>query len=416
VKKQQLKHTMSGLMDRVRDYFSDREEEVELGEALEFYREENKQEIQKAGRKAEKLMQETGELVEEFDNSLEELKGYEHEKGIQAVEDVADNFYNSRKKMVERFDVGEDLDEHTENFADFVEEVNDVSRKEGEVLKFIEKQSGSLPSVIQKLVDHNEKLENFMENSYSAVRAEAQLKEDLEEIRERKQELADLRDEMERSDKEDLIVKKEELEQKIDEVENSQEWIKKNEKEKRIKKLEEEKEEIMSELSRQVSAVERPVKKLLYSVENKDLEFKADQKKLEKMLDRKFHEIEGLEKVLDEAEQKMEENEIADRNKRKKFLKAKTELSDLEQKKYAVDQKDKEIKEIQSELDEMTVTGKKEDLEKEAEELRKKIEEKEAEMEEKKREVDRLSGEIEDLENQVEELLNENLEIEVELA
>jgi chromosome segregation ATPase len=318
--------------------------------------------------------------------------------------------------MVERFDVGEDLDEHTENFADFVEEVNDVSRKEGEVLKFIEKQSGSLPSVIQKLVDHNEKLENFMENSYSAVRAEAQLKEDLEEIRERKQELADLRDEMERSDKEDLIVKKEELEQKIDEVENSQEWIKKNEKEKRIKKLEEEKEEIMSELSRQVSAVERPVKKLLYSVENKDLEFKADQKKLEKMLDRKFHEIEGLEKVLDEAEQKMEENEIADRNKRKKFLKAKTELSDLEQKKYAVDQKDKEIKEIQSELDEMTVTGKKEDLEKEAEELRKKIEEKEAEMEEKKREVDRLSGEIEDLENQVEELLNENLEIEVELA
>jgi hypothetical protein len=407
---------MSGLMDRVRDYFSDREEEVELGEALEFYREENKQEIQKAGRKAEKLMQETGELVEEFDNSLEELKGYEHEKGIQAVEDVADNFYNSRKKMVERFDVGEDLDEHTENFADFVEEVNDVSRKEGEVLKFIEKQSGSLPSVIQKLVDHNEKLENFMENSYSAVRAEAQLKEDLEEIRERKQELADLRDEMERSDKEDLIVKKEELEQKIDEVENSQEWIKKNEKENRIGKLEEEKEEIMSELSRQVSAVERPVKKLLYSVENEDLEFKADEKKLEKMLDRKFHEIEGLEKVLDEAEQKMEETDIADRDKRKKFLKAKTELSDLEQKKYAVDQKDKEIEEIQSELDEMTVTGKKEDLEKEAEELRKKIEEKEAEMEEKKREVDRLSGEIEDLENQVEELLNENLEIEVELA
>lgn len=416
MKKQQLKHTMSGLMDRVRDYFSDREEEVELGEALEFYREENKQEIQKAGRKAEKLMQETGELVEEFDNSLEELKGYEHEKGIQAVEDVADNFYNSRKKMVERFDVGEDLDEHTENFADFVEEVNDVSRKEGEVLKFIEKQSGSLPSVIQKLVDHNEKLENFMENSYSAVRAEAQLKEDLEEIRERKQELADLRDEMERSDKEDLIVKKEELEKKIDEVENSQEWIKKNEKENRIGKLEEEKEEIMSELSRQVSAVERPVKKLLYSVENEDLEFKADEKKLEKMLDRKFHEIEGLEKVLDEAEQKMEENDIADRDKRKKFLKAKTELSDLEQKKYAVDQKDKEIEEIQSELDEMTVTGKKEDLEKEAEELRKKIEEKEAEMEEKKREVDRLSGEIEDLENQVEELLNENLEIEVELA
>lgn len=407
---------MAGLLNRIRDYFSDREEEVELENVLDFYRKENKEELDRAQRNAEKLMRETEELVEEFDNSLEELKGYEHEKGIQTVEDVADNFYKSRKKMVKRFDIGNDIEDHIENFSEFVETVNDVSRKEGEVLKFIEKQSGNLPSVIQKLVEHNEKLEEFKKNSYSAVRAEHKLEKLLNEISERKQELSDLRDQLEGSEKEDLVEKKDKLEQRIDEVENSKEWREKNEREARIEKLEKEKEEIMSELSRQVSAVERPVKKLLYSVENEDLEFEADEGKLEKMLDRKFHEIEGLEKVLDEAEDKMKENDIADRGKRKKFLKAKTELSDLEEKKYNVDQKEKEIEEIRSELDEMTIVSKKEDLKREAEQLRKKIEEKEAEMEEKKREADRLSGEIRDLENKIEDLLNDNLGIQVELA
>jgi predicted nucleic acid-binding Zn-ribbon protein len=406
---------MAGILDRFRDYFSEREEAVKLEDAIEFYREENSDEIRRAERKAEELMQQTRELTEEFDESLEELKGYEHEKGIQAVEDVADNFYSSRKKMLERFENPEEIREHVKQFSEFVENVNDVSRKEGEVLKFIEKQSGDLPSAIQKLVDHGEKLEDFLEEDYSAVEAEEELEELLNDIKERKEETSRLKDEIDNFEIKELVEKKDELEQKIDEVEKSEEWTEKTEKEKRIEKLEEEKEEIMNQLSRQVSAVERPVKKLLYSVDNEDLEFKSDEEKLRKMLDRKFHEIEGLEKVLEEAVRKMEENDIADSDKRKKFLEAKTELSNLEEKKYNVDQKEEEIEHIREELEQLDVVERREDLEEEAGELRKKIEEKESEIEDKEREVDRIGGEVEDLENQVEEILNDNLGFEVNL-
>jgi myosin heavy subunit len=406
---------MAGILDRFRDYFSEREEAVKLEDAIEFYREENSDEIRRAERKAEELMQQTRELTEEFDESLEELKGYEHEKGIQAVEDVADNFYSSRNNMLERFENPEETREHVKQFSEFVENVNDVSRKEGEVLKLIEKQSGDLPSVIQKLVDHGEKLEDFLEEDYSAVEAEEELEELLNDIKERKEETSRLKDEIDNFEIKELVERKDELEEKIDEVEKSDEWTEKTEKEKRIEKLEEEKEEIMNQLSRQVSAVERPVKKLLYSVDNEDLEFNSDEEKLRKMLDRKFHEIEGLEKVLEEAGRKMEENDIADRDKRKKFLEAKTELSNLEEKKYNVDQKEEEIEQIREELEQLDVVERREDLEEEAGELRKKIEEKESEMEDKKRELDRISGEVEDLENQVEEILNDNLGFEVNL-
>lgn len=404
------------ILQPVKNLFSQRTETVELGDTLEFYREEKKDEMKQAERKAEKLMDKTDELLHEIDEALEELKGYEHEKGIQTVEDVADNFYNSRKRMLDRFEPPRDIQDHTKEFGELVEEFNDVSRKEGEVLKFIENQSGDLPQLIEKMVNHREKLENFLENDYTAVTGYHKLEDRLQEISDRQKELSELRDDLSTSEIKELKQRKKELEKKISSVEESTEWQEKIRKEEKIEQLEEEKEQIITDLSREVSRIERPVKKLLYSVENDDVDFNADQEKLRKLLDRGFYEIEGLEQVLNETERVLEEEDIADRDKRRKFLDAKVELSNLEDKKYEVDNKEEQIQELQNELDQMTVTEKRNDLREEAKELRQKIERKEDELEKDKEEADRLAGEIKDLEDKVENDLNKYLDPEIELA
>jgi chromosome segregation ATPase len=403
------------LLESVKKFFSNRTETVELGEVTDFYREEKESEIKEAERKAEELMDQTDNLLEELDEGIEELKGYEHDKGIQAVEDVADNFYSSRKRMIERFDSPDGIEEHVEEFADFAEEFNDVSRKEGEVLKFIEKQSGKLPQTIEKLVSHREELEEFLENEYTAVSNLEEIRERLGDISDRRKELSELRDRIDESEIKDLKERKDELEGRMEKVEQSQEWQEKTRKEEKIEELEQDKQDIISELSRQVSRIERPVKKMLYSIENEDVGFEADEDKLRKLMDREFHEIEGLGPVLKETEKVLKEEDIADRDKRKKFLKAKAELSQLEERKHEVGELEEEISQLQKSLDKMDVQEKRNDLQKQAQELRQKIERKEEQLEERKTEADRLVGEIEDLEQQIQSVLNKAFGFDVKL-
>ncbi|PSH00167.1 MAG: hypothetical protein BRC28_00840 [Nanohaloarchaea archaeon SW_4_43_9] len=406
---------MAGVLDRVRNYFSNREETVKLSEAANFYREENSEGIERAERKAENLMQETDELLGEFEDSLEELKGYEHEKDIQAVEDVADNFYTSRKKMLRRFEDPDEIREHSEEFGKLVEEVNDVSRKEGEVLKFIEKQSGDLPGVIQKLVDHKEKLEEFLEKEYFAVEVEEELEEVLEEIDERREEISELEDEIEDSTVENLENNLEDARENLRELENSEEWMEKEDKQNRIEKLEDERDRILSNLSKEVSRTERPVKKVLYSIKNDETEFDSNHEKLEKMLDREFKQLEGLDRVLGEVGDLMEKEDIVDKDKQKKFEDAREELSRLDERKEELRQKEQEIEIREQELEDMSIQEEAEKLEKKIGELENRIDEAERERSRKRQLVEDKKKEIEDRRNRVRSLIENSLGFEVKL-
>lgn len=405
-----------GFLESAKKFFSDRNENVEIGETANFYREEKTRDINRVEKKAERLMQETEEILERLEESLEELKDYEHDKDIQAVEDVADNFYSSRKRMLERFNYQDNVEPHVEEFSGFVEEFNDVSRKEGEVLKFIESQSGDLPDRIEETVSHKEKLEDFMENEYAVKRNLEEIESKLEKIRDREKEIEELRETDGSSAIEELKQEKEELEQKIEEVEESSEWSEKTSKEQKIDRLEQEKQDIISELSSEVSKIERPVKKLLYSVENENVEFEADEEKLRRLMEREFHEIEGLGRVLTETGEVLEQEDIADSDKREKFQEAREKLSELEERKNEIQENQKTVETLESELSEMDIEEKRDRTRKELRNVENKIEEKKKEMEERKDREKEVESRIESLEKEIESDLNQWLGFEVNVS
>ena len=49
-------------------------------------------------------MNETQSHVEKLDSDLEELKDYSDAEDLNIVEDVAKNFYRTRKNLVQQFD------------------------------------------------------------------------------------------------------------------------------------------------------------------------------------------------------------------------------------------------------------------------------------------------------------------------
>lgn len=404
------------MLEFLKKLLSNRTEEIEPGEAPELYRREKSGEIEKAEKKAERLMDESEKIVEEIDQSLEELKDYEDEKGIKAVEDVAENFYHSRKKMIEKLELPENIEEHESELDEFAEEFNDVSVKEGKVLKHIDKGEGELPQTIQQLTDHIEKLQAFLREEYDAVRAHEEIREKAEELQEKKVQYRQLEEQTGEDSVEELENELKDKKQEIEELRESDDWTRKKEMEKEIEELNDDREDIQNWMSRQVSKVDRSLKKILYEVENGDIEFEADLEKLKKLENQDFSELEGVEEELSEAQDILEENDIVEPSQEEKFDKVARELSGLEERKNEIRQIDQSINEIENKLQELDVDERESELVKEKERLEQDIEEERENQSDLEEELEELRDEIRQLEGRLKNRLEKGLGITVELT
>ena len=398
----------------MKKFLSTRSERLQRDEVISFYRNERQEEIRRANDKAERLVSETESLVDDLEDSIQELKDFQHEKDIQAVEDVADNFYNSRKRMIRRFEPSENIEEHVEQFGDFMDEFNDVSEKEGQVLKFIESQSGDLPRKIDQLVSHREKLERFLEEDYSVVSRMEKLEERIDRIREKEEALEKTESKIDDSKLERLEEEKEDIEQRIESVTSSDEWSKKLEMEKKVDQLDGDVEKINSQLSKQVSKIERPVKKMIYSVENEDLEFEGDVSKLRMLMDRKFRELESLDEALEETERLLQEEGIADSTKIEKFREASEKLSNVKTRNETIREKKDRIEQLEKSLDGMQIVEKRDDLRRNLKSLEEEIESEREKIEQRKERKKEIEEENEDIENEIESDLDSAFSFDIE--
>jgi chromosome segregation ATPase len=406
---------VTGLLESIRNLVSTREERVSEDDVVEFYRREKQAELENAREKADRFSDETSKILRQLEDHLEELRGYRDEKGIQAVEDVAENFHNSRKNMIQELEVPADIREHEEELSRFVEEFNDVSQKEGQVLKHIEKGGGGLPDANQDLVDHHRDLQEFLETGYSPVRDLQQIREKQQEISEKRERLEQVERELEQPGTEELESKVQEKKEELEELENSQDWREKQEKEQRIEELREEKKQMVSDLSRQVSRIDRSLKKILYSIENGEVEFDADREKLEKLADQDFHRVSDPSEELEEALRIIEENDIVSETQRERFSGSVEKLSDLEKRKDEMSEKEDEINRLEQQLEDMEVQEEKRKLEREIESLEDDLEEKKQERNELEEERKKLETEIQSLRKGLEQKLESSLSFKVEL-
>lgn len=400
------------ILDSIRKKFSAEEVELEPGQAAEFFQDQKQKELEKAESRAEDHVEKTRELIEELEDDLERLQDFEDRQGLDVVEDVAENFYRSRMNLVQKFTPSDDPGKHAEDLEGFIEEFNDVSRKEAEVMKRIRKSSNDLLNPLEKLDSHLEEFQNFLENEYSVVKTREEIDGLLEKKRSIEKEVENLRER-----RKNIELPKEKIEdtrEKIEELEESEEWKRKKELETRLEKLENERKNARRQLSRDISGLERGLKKLVYEIENSDVEFVHDTDKLEQLIDSGFPENPVPE--LEEALEILEDEDIIGGRQLDKFRSSVESLRDYPGRMETLEELDDKISSVEEQLEQLEVEDKKQSLEKREQSLQRQLEERKNEIKNIESEIERKKEDRARVIEKLEATLNQTLPQEIELT
>lgn len=382
-----------GLKEKITSVFSPEKEEIEIDytKAPEEFRQRKSSELENARGRKQDLVERSHDLAERIEDSLEEVKDYRDVDDLKAVEDVAESFYTSRKRLLEDLEFSEDLENHLTDLEEFLQDFNDVSRKEGVVMKRVEKKSGRLSRVLQEAVEHKEEIEEFMDNGYSNVLKLQELEQEVEEIKDSSKKIGELQETLENPGIEKKEEKISELEGKISELRDSDEWQEREHLESKKEKLEEEKSQKISDIKREISKLDRGLKKAIYAVENKDTGFSGDLGKLKSLRDGKFRENTDVADDLEQIFEVIQENSLLGKRQRKKFSSAVENLSELEKQVQEIGVLEEEVEEVSEKLGDTEVREELESLEKDLNLARKDLEERENEIEDVKEELEKLN-------------------------
>ena len=322
----------TGILERLREFFSGSEKHVELEwrNASEEFRDRKSRELEKTREKSSELIEKTETLVEKLESDLEEIKDYSDDDDLNVVEDVAENFYRTRKNLTEKFDPSENIEQHYRDLDDFLEEFNDVSRKEGAVMKRVEKGSGNLPSRLEEIMNHRESIGEFLEDGYTVVKKMHEIQGFEDEIREKKQEIKEVSKRIENLQESDLEEKLEKIDSQVQELHESEDWQEKESLEQELELLEDKRSQEEKKISRKVSKLERGLKKLVYSVENEGESFEGSLEKLKQLMDGNYRQIDDPKPDLENAAGLLDElGELEDRQM-EKFRETVAELDDFD--------------------------------------------------------------------------------------
>ncbi len=406
-----IREKIEGLLKKEKE-----ELKIELSDVPEIFRGRKEYEINKALDKEEELKALSEEIITQLEDSLDEIKDFKDDEDLQVVEDVAQSFYNRRKNLIEDLKLSENLEEHVNDFKSFVEYFNDVSRKEGVVMKRIEKQSGELQSSIQEMIDHSEELEEFLENGYRPVTKMQETEHTTSEIQELQEEIEDTKKEIKELKKSDRENELESRKQELADLRESQEMKEKKELENRKEELKDSKDEKISSINKDISKIERGLKKAIYEVRNNDTDFSGDLKGLEGLMEHEFQKNIDAVDDLEEIEQIIEKNSLLGDRQMQKFREGAENLSDLEEQLKQVSEIEDEIKEVEEELEELDVTTEKEDLEKSIRSIESEIEQNEERVSELEDRLEELRERLDDRVSSFEDSLSRELDADVTIS
>lgn len=409
------------LKDRVLELFSNKEDvEASLKEADQVFESRKKRKIEKAQRKADELIDETDQILDDLKDSLEELKEYEDSDDIQAVEDVAENFYRSRKKLIEDFEASEDFQEHFEALDSFVEEFNDVSRKEGVVMQRVEQSSGVLSEKISEVVEHRDRISELLEEEFGVVTQLEIVRNSLDKIENLEEDKDEIRESIESTeDKIDSIEDEiDEKEKKLEDLKSGEAWKKREDIIGKLDYLKSKRDDQKKKISSNVSELERGLKKLLYEIDNSDTVFEGDLGKLRELKEGEFASVSDPSDELKEALSLIREENLLDDRQLGKFEDAVEKFDTFEGDKRELEEYEKEIENKKEEFKDFEIGEEKKDLENEIENRKKELEKKKDDLqdmkERRKEKEEEIVNEIKELESFMERSLGVDVSLERE--
>lgn len=399
-----------GLRAFLEKYFPKRKgtRKVSWRDSEEFFMDEKASKLDRVRKKEKEHKQETKSQVEQLGKGIEAFNNYEDSQDLQIVEDVSQNFYRSRKRLIENFKPSEDMEEHLEDLQDFLDKFNDVSRKEGEVMKHVKDDSRELSNALEEIIQHREDMEAFVETDYQVVLQLETVREFVEKINDLELELQEAKKDLEGKDTRDISKDIEEIKEKLDEIEETEEWKHRKTLEREQKELQKKRKQKKKEIKSKISEMDRGLTKMLYSIENEALEFGGRKEVLEGLKNRETDPVEDPRPELQEALEKVREENILEGKDLEKFRKGVEGLENFVEMKNEVSKLEKELEDVEEDLEDMDISKKKEELKDRKRNLEQDLEEKkddvrvlEEERNEKDLDFDRKTLELQNFLNSV---------------
>ncbi len=389
--------------------------ETELKRAEEFFREHKGEKLEGLEDRSREFQEDIQDALEELEDFLAETEGYNDQKGRQLIEDVVDNIAGDRIDLVEDFEFHESPQELHQELESFIDDFQEMKQKEAAVLEEINL-GKNFTRKLKPLQDTKKELERFLEEEYSLKETYEELKQRLEEITELKGEKEELEDKLSGISTEEKQEQLSDVEEELEEFMEEGSWKEYRNLEKEIELLEDQKEELLAGVGKSMSKMGRGLKKLVYRVENTDLDFGGNLQILKDIRDGNRDSI--LENP-DEVEHSVAEavnslpDELLGRRQKQKFNRGAEKLEQLSDLKQEIDDLGNEIEDLRQSLEGHDAPGKKKQLEKRKEELKSEIskaENREKELEEK---IEQKQQDIEKVREEVKNLLRESFEREI---
>lgn len=392
--------------------------EIPVSKALETVKDRKAQDLSDIEIRGKQLVKEADNLINSLRDELNAVKNYEDVDGIKAAEDIAENFYNSRKIALDNFNPENNTESYEKDLENLLKEFNDINKKEKALVERMKGDASGMAQTVQKLNEKLEEIQRFNEEERKTVETMQELKENSEELEKLKEEehhiqekIGTLEDQL-REEKEE----KKDLESQLEEeVKQQNAWQRKNQLEEEINEIENEIKGLKRTLKGYSSDLDRGLKKLLYQVENKDVEFNGDLTQLKKIREQNFQEIDSADKHLKTALETVESENILEGRQLEDFRSVVNEKPEFQETYRNIQSLKQEKEESIEKIKNMAVMERKEELEKQIEEKEESIEKKENKISDKKTQSDNLDEKLDEKYRQIEQKANLILDADVDI-
>jgi chromosome segregation ATPase len=411
------------LLDRLKSILKEDEQdnthlEIQASEALEVVKNRKSQEISEINTREEKLIKEADELINSLREELEAVKEYEDVDGIKAAEDIAEDFYNSRKIALDNFNPDEESESYEEDLEDLLREFNDINRKEKALIERMKGEASDIAQTVQKLNDKLEEIKEFDSEERKMLDDTQELEENTEKLEgmvEKKQKLRSELDELE-EELEDEKEDKESLKKQLEDLKEEDKWKEKQHLETEIEEIENDISRLRNTLTGYSSDLDRGLKKLIYQVENRGVEFNGRLKQLKKIREKEFGKLDSVNKDLEAALQTIEKEQILEGRQLEDFQSVVEKQPEFQSKYSKIQNLEADKEEKEENLQNLEIMKRRNRVEKRLEDAKENISKKETKIEEKRGTLNELSERTENQRSEIERLTGRILDADVEIS
>jgi len=391
---------------------------IQPDEAPELARRTRKDELSDIKEREQKLIERTDEIMGNLEKGLEKVGDYEDIEGIKAAEDIAQSFYNSRKIMIENFNPENSAESYDKELEEFLREFNNMDRKEKALMDRMKDDVIGVAEPTKQLGEILEDLNEFNENQKRVVKDIKALEDRSGQYNEIVNRIGEKRNRIKETEIniQELEDKIEDKKAHLDEIQTSQEWQKKEE-------LEEEKEEVENKiknkrrkLNNASSSLKRGLKKLIYQVENQNLDFTGNLQQLKYLKNQEYSSLSDIEDGLEEAKNTIRDEEMLEGRQMQEFSETVENMPDVEKSLDEIDRLKSRKEDLENKIKDLEIFKEKRNTKNKIEELDNRKQSRITDSENLKHDISELEDERnrlkEDIRLKTEQIIHEEIKFE----